>query len=176
MTIADIKEYINSQLEPLARLKGTHQAINYNACLLEVLDMLEQLDKPKAKWLYSADEDEAPYYRCSNCGNISSNGTEETCENCGAEIIDFWEEIKLCEQCTFLPSSINEWVSVDDRLPTKEDILFNDEPNFAITYKNNWNEIKTTYCYFDFEKKRFRITGVDVLAWKTFGEPYKESE
>jgi hypothetical protein len=70
----------------------------------------------------------------------------------------------------------NEWVSVDDRLPTKEDILFNDEPNFAITYKNNWNEIKTTYCYFDFEKKRFRITGVDVLAWKTFGEPYKESE
>lgn len=71
---------------------------------------------------------------------------------------------------------LDEWVSVDDRLPTKEDILFEDEPYFAITYKNKWNEIKTTYCNFDFEKKKFKIYGVDVLAWKTFGEPYKESK
>lgn len=71
---------------------------------------------------------------------------------------------------------LDEWVSVDDRLPTKEDLLFKDEPYFAITYKNDWNEIKTTYCSFDFEKNKFKITGVDVLAWKTFGEPYKESE
>lgn len=35
------------------------------------------------------DEDEAPYYRCSNCGNISSNGTEETCESCGVEMVEF---------------------------------------------------------------------------------------
>ncbi len=100
MTVAEIKEYVKKAIKAtnlnkyVYNNKGEIIGETYTGEIIEklvvILSMLDELETPKAKWLYSADEDEAPYYRCSNCGIISSDGTEDICENCG-EIMEVEE-------------------------------------------------------------------------------------
>lgn len=91
MTVEDIKEYIDKHHDDDEECNTTTELRTlYGETLDKIKFMLEQLDeRPKANWLYSADEGEAPYYRCSNCGHISGSGTEEICESCGVEMVEF---------------------------------------------------------------------------------------
>ena len=118
MTVSEIKEYINNRMKHYVDLKlrkmgerGHYPFFKQKIVqeLFNIKSMLDELE-PQAKWLYSADEDEAPYYRCSNCGDISNDGTEYICKNCGARMND---ELKS-EDTELKEEDLGLWEVEDD--------------------------------------------------------------
>ena len=96
MTVAKIKEKINTAIENSAGERKT-TAVRYLLSVLHnIKSMLDELDTPKAKWVKTSlsyyDDDYG--YECSNCKEIycTDYDFEEMqynyCPNCGARMDD----------------------------------------------------------------------------------------
>lgn len=90
MTVAEIKEYIDELVKECENELGENPyivnqvIINKMYKFLDIKDMLDELERPKAHW-----ENIGSGLECSQCGNIIQEWGEvipEYCDCCGARM------------------------------------------------------------------------------------------
>lgn len=73
----------------------------------------------------------------------------------------------------------NEWVDVNDRLPSKEEIKDTNKTFDVTTYYHNTpsqEQYGTDIAYFDENSTEFEVGYAEVIAWKKRPKPYKREE